>query len=60
MLNKEVGKLLPAESLLISAVLYETGDAGDVIALDRVGVLKQEIALLREPSSTVSPSLRAF
>lgn len=60
MLNREVGKLLPAESLLISAVLYESGHAGDVIALEKVGALKQEIALLRERGSTVSPELTRF
>lgn len=60
MLNREVGKLLPVESILISAVLYESGHAGDVLALDKVGVLKQEITLIRECDSTVSPELTRF
>ena len=53
--GREVGVLLPGNSILLSKVLYEGGHAGDVVALDKIGVLKQEIALLRQRASTVTP-----
>ena len=56
-LGREVGVLLPGNSVLLNSVLYEGGHAGDVIASEKVGVLKQEIALLKERSSAVSPEL---
>ena len=56
-LGREVGALLPGSSVLLSNVLYEGGHAGDVVAPDKVGLLKQEIALLRERASAVSPEL---
>jgi hypothetical protein len=57
-LGREVGEVLPGNSVLLSNVLYEGGHAGDVVAPDKVGVLKQEIAQVRERASTVSPELR--
>ena len=56
-LGREVGALLTVNSVLLSNVLYEGGHAGDVVAADKIGVLKQEIALLRKRASTVSPEL---
>lgn len=57
-LSREVSALLPGDSVLLSNVLYEGGHAGDVVAVEKVGALKQEIALLRERASTASPELR--
>jgi hypothetical protein len=56
-LGREAGALLPGNSVLISNVLYEGGHAGDVIDPDKVGLLKQEIARLRERAPKVSPEL---
>jgi hypothetical protein len=56
-LHAQIGSHLPADSVLLASVLYDGAHAGDVISLDRVGILKQEISILRNKQSPLSPEL---
>jgi len=56
-LNNQVASLLPADSVLLAGVLYDGTHGGDVISLDRVDILKQEISILRNNDSALSPEL---
>src|SRR5207249_173316 len=56
-LYTQVASLVHSDSVLLVSVLYDGGHAGDVISIDRVGVLKREISTLRNNSSSLSAEL---
>lgn len=56
----EVRALLPDDSVLLSNVLYEGGHAGDVVPPEKLGVLKQEITMLKGRAPRLSPELALF
>ena len=59
-LHTELAALLPADSVLLSSILYDGTHGGDVISSDRIGILKNEISTLRNNGASLSREISVF